>query len=126
MSNFRFAPALVLALFTGSASDAFAHGVEDGRNGGTVADVGKYHAELVVDGTPKVTVYLSDPGGEPVDSAGFKANAILMVGGKPQRFALEPAEGSRLVGTAPVPVAAGVKGVVQLTAPDGTTAQGKF
>ena len=63
---------------------------------------------------------------KPIPAAGFKANAILVIDGKSQRFVLEPVDGSKLVGTAPAPVKAGVKGAIQLTAPDGSTAQGKF
>lgn len=44
----------------------------------------------------------------------------------PQRFALTPSEGNRLIGTSPAPVPQGVKGAVQIAAPDGTTAQAKF
>lgn len=98
----------------------------EGQNGGVVADAGKYHAELVVDGTPNVAVYLSGHDDSEVATTGFKGTAILLVEGKSQRFTLEPGEGSRLVGTAPVPVEKGVKGVVQLTGPDGKTAQAKF
>ena len=71
-------------------------------------------------------MFLSDTDDKPIPAAGFKGTAILVINGKSERFALEPADGSRLVGRAPVPVKAGVKGVVQLTAPDGATAQGKF
>ena len=62
----------------------------------------------------------------PVKTAGFRANAIFVVDGKPQRFVLEPVEEIKLVGTSPVAMPAGVKGAVQLTAPDGVTAQAKF
>ncbi|MBL8588346.1 MAG: hypothetical protein JNK46_07440 [Methylobacteriaceae bacterium] len=43
-----------------------------------------------------------------------------------QRFPLQPADANRLVGTAPVAVPAGVKGAVQITTPDGATAQARF
>jgi hypothetical protein len=89
-------------------------------------DAGPYHAELVANGTPAVTIYLADAEGKAIPAAGFKANAIFVVDGKTQRFTLEPADGSKLVGTAPVAVPAGVKGAVQLTAPDGKTGQAKF
>lgn len=97
-----------------------------GRNGGRIVDAGKYHAELLLDGTPKVSVFVSDSDDEPISAAGFKANAIFVVGGKAQRFTLAPADGARIVGTAPVAVPQGTKGVIQLTAPDGTTAQAKY
>ena len=105
---------------------AWAHEPRPGPNGGLMVDAGDYHAELVADGTDTVTLFLFDANDKPVESAGFKANAILIVGGKPARFALEPAGGQIMVGKAPGPVEAGVKGAVQLTAPDGSTAQAKF
>lgn len=107
----------------GETGEAHSH---EGENGGVVVDAGQFHMELVADGTKTVTVYLSDTGGEPVSTEGFKANAIFVIDGKSQRFALEPVDGSRLVGTAPAPVEEGAKGVVQFTEPDGETAQAKF
>lgn len=115
--------ALALSVAT---SAVLAHEAAKGHNGGLRVDAGSYHTELLADGTNKVTVFLSDVNDKPIPATGFKANAILVIDGKTQRFALEPADGSKLVGTAPAPVKAGVKGAIQLTAPDGTTAQAKF
>jgi hypothetical protein len=105
---------------------ALAHEPRPGPNGGLMVDAGSYHAELLADGSETVTLFLFDADDKPVESAGFKANAILVVNAKPARFPLEPAGGQKLVGKAPGPVASGAKGAVQLTAPDGTTAQAKF
>lgn len=106
---------------------ATAHEPSKGPNGGALVDAGKsYHVELVARGSDEVIAVLSDISDKPAPSAGFKANAILIVAGKLQRFTLEPAEGSRLVGKAPVTIPAGVKGAIQLTGPDGATAQAKF
>lgn len=113
-------------LVCAGAQTAAAHEAAKGRNGGWRVDAGKYHTELVADGTTRVVIHLSDEQDNPIAAAGFRANAIFVIDGKTHRFTLEPADGSRLVGTAPVPVKAGVKGAVQLTAPDGGTAQGKF
>ncbi len=118
------AVALSILIATGSA--AFAHEAAKGRNGGLRVDAGKYHTELVVDGTPNVVVYLSDVNDKPIPAKDFLANAILIVDGKSQRFPLSPADGSKLIGTAPAAVKPGVKGAIQLTAPDGETVQGKF
>ena len=120
----KFALALLLALILPAV--ALAHQPRRGPNGGLMVDAGTYHAELVTDGSETVTLFLFDAEDRPVDSAGFRANAILVVNAKPARFPLEPAGGHRLVGKAPGSVAAGVKGAVQLTAPDGSTAQAKF
>ena len=118
--------ATAIALSVAAASPTFAHEAAKGANGGLRVDAGKYHTELLANGSTTVVVFLSDVDDKPILTAGFKATAILVIGGKSLRFALEPADGSRLVGTSPVVIKAGVKGVVQLTAPDGTTAQGKF
>lgn len=116
----------VLWLALLAAGAAYAHEAAKGRNGGVRVDAGKYHTELLVDGSNKVAVFLSDADDKPIEARGFKATAIFILDGKSQRFALEPADGSRLAGTSPVPVTVGVKGVVQLVAPDGSTSQGKF
>jgi len=105
---------------------ARAHEPAAGAHGGLRVDAGRYHVELVADGSTTVAVFLSDAADKPVPAEGFKANAILVVDGKPQRFPLAPAGDARLEGHAPTPVPKGVKGAVQITAPDGTTAQAKF
>lgn len=117
---------LVLAFVALIPTLALAHDPRPGPNGGMMVDAGSYHAELVANGSETVTLYLFDAADKPVESAGFKANAILVVNAKPTRFPLEPAGGQKLVGKASGAVVPGVKGVVQLTAPDGTTAQAKF
>ncbi len=124
--NFRYVAAIAQSLLLMTASLAMAHEAATGRNGGLRVDAGSYHTELLVDGTTAVSVFLSDIDDKPIPAQGFKANAILILDGKSQRFQLVPAEGSRMVGTSPAPVKPGVKGVIQLTAPDGATAQGKY
>ncbi len=108
------------------ATAALAHEPRPGPHGGLKVDAGSYHAELVADGTETVTLFLFDANDQPVESAGVKANAILVVGGKPARFAFEPAGGQKMTGKAPAAVEPGVKGAVQITLPDGATVQAKF
>ncbi|KQP49045.1 hypothetical protein ASG40_17975 [Methylobacterium sp. Leaf399] len=96
-----------------------------GQHGGRVADAGKFHVELVAKGET-VDVFVSDGSQKPVPATGFKGTAILVVGGKPARVPLQPAEGNRLSGKASVALGESPKGAVQLTGPDGTTANGKF
>ena len=105
------------------AVPALAHEVVKGPNGGRVADAGEYHVELVA-GKDTVDVFLTDSADKPVTPAGFKALAILVIAGKSARITLEAAD-KRLTGKAPG-VPADVKGVVQITAPGGKTAQAKF
>jgi hypothetical protein len=109
------------------AAAALAHAPRPGPNGGLKVDAGgAYHAELVADGTETVRLFLYDGNDQPVESEGFKGNAILIVNGKPARFSMEPAGGQTLTGKAPSPVEPGVRGAVQLTLPDGSTVQAKF
>jgi len=122
----RSLAANALILLLTFATPLFAHEAGKGRNGGWRVDAGKYHAELVVDGSTSVAVYLSDADDKPISAAGFKATAILVLNGKSTRIELTPAGGSKMTGTAPAPVPARVKGIVQLTAPSGETAQAKF
>ena len=105
----------------------FAHAPRKGPNGGTMSDAGsRYHAELVAVGTPEIVVFLYDANDQPISTEGFRANAVLVVDGQTLRFALQSGGGPKMTGVAPVSVPAGVKGAVQLTAPDGTTAQARF
>ena len=106
------------------ASPVIAHEVAKGPNGGRIAEAGDYHVELVA-GNDVVDVFLTDANDKPVTSAGFKGLAILVIGGKSARVTLAPAGDARLSGNAPG-VTSGVKGVVQITGPNGKTAQAKF
>ena len=111
--------ALILAL------PALGHDMAKGPNGGRVAQAGDYHVELVVRSNV-IEVFLTDTGDKPVPPAGFKGVAILMVAGKSARIVLEPAGDTRLSGKAANDLPAQPKGVVQITAPNGKTAQAKF
>jgi hypothetical protein len=115
---------LATTAFLIAALPATAHEVSKGPNGGRVVEAGPYHVELVVE-TKAVAVYLSDAKEQPVPAAGFKGLAILTVSGKAQRIELAPQD-NRLGGSSPVTIPADVKGVVQLTGPDGKTAQGRY
>jgi len=117
---------LVIAALLLTPTYAFASGSHDnGPNGGTVADAGSYHVELVVKSNT-VVLFVSDKKDKPVATAGFKAIVIFNVDGKAQRIPLEPSGEAKLSGTTATPLPAQPKGVVQLTAPDGKTAQAKF
>lgn len=126
MTNARAMTVAALTLTLALTEPLSAHEASKGRNGGWRVDAGKYHTELIVDGSTNVVVFLSDVEDKPIPAAGFKATAILVINGKSERIELKPADASKMIGTAPAPVKKGVKGVVRLTAPDGETAQGKY
>jgi hypothetical protein len=107
------------------ALPAAAHEVEKGPNGGRVVEAGAHHVELVVKDNA-VNVFVTDASEKPVSINGFKGVAIFTISGKAQRITLEPKEGTRLSGTSPVALPAEPAGVVQITTPDGKTAQGRF
>lgn len=114
---------LVAMLALLSASLAFAHDSK-GKHGGTIADAGDYHIELVTnDGV--VDVYVSDHNDKPVKIAGYKGVAILSVAGKSQRIVLEAGDG-KLTGKAGGALPDQPKGVVQITPPNGKTVSAKF
>lgn len=115
-----------MALVAGAlvAMPACAHETA-GQHGGRVTDAGTYHVELVAKGET-VDLFVSDGNQKPVPAAGFKGTAILVVGGKPARVPLEPADGNRLSGKASVALGESPKGAVQITGPDGATASAKF
>lgn len=114
---------LVVVLLAGSVP-ALAHDAK-GPNGGSITDAGSYHIEMVAK-SDVVDIFISDTNEKPISSSGFKGMAILVVEGKSQRITLEPVGTARLSGKAASVLPAQPRGVVQLTAPDGKTAQGKF
>jgi hypothetical protein len=118
-AKFLFAAALLSWSACASAHD------HKGTNGGWVTDAGSYHVELVSK-SDKLELFVSDENQKSIPATGFKAIAILVVDGKSQRILLEPAGSALLSGTASVALPAQPKGVVQLTGPDGKTAQAKF
>ena len=107
-----------------AASPASAHDSK-GPHGGRVVDAGNYHVELVVAGSD-VALFVTDGSEKPVATTGFKAVAIVTADGKAQRIPLEPADAAKLSGKAETALPPDVKGVVQLTAPDGKVRQGQF
>lgn len=104
---------------------ALAHDVAKGPHGGPVAEAGDYHVELVAKDN-LVEVFLTDANDKQVLPAGFKGVAILVISGKSSRVALEPTPDARLSGKAIGALPTELKGVVQITAPGGKTAQAKF
>ena len=115
-----------LVLVLGFASAAAAHEPRKGPHGGALVDAGHYHVEVVANDTV-LDVFLSDMADKPLKAAGFKGLAILAVDGKSARVALDAtADGEKLEGSAPAGLGQHVKGVVQLTAPDGKTATAKL
>ena len=111
--------AILLPVIPASAHDPKA------RYGGQAVEAGDYHVELVTK-ADTVEVYVADHDNKALRSTGYKGVAILMIDGKSQRIALEPAGDSKLSGKANGALPKAVKGVVQITKPDGKTVQARF
>jgi hypothetical protein len=108
------------------ARPAFGHEVTNGPHGGRVAEAGDYHVELVANQN-LVEVYLTDGSDKPIAPAGFKGIAILVIGGgKSTRVTLEPTGDTKLSGKAAGVIPSDPPGVVQITTPDGKTAQARY
>lgn len=114
------APVLALGLLC-LPGLAAAHEPSPGPNGGLTVDAGDGHAELVLNGTTTVTVYLFDANEVPVSADGWTGQATLILDGAAQRFPLA-GQGMVLKGEAPAAVPAGTKGALRLTGPAGQTA----
>ena len=114
-----------VAAVIATASFAFAHAPKVGANGGTQADAGSFHVEVVSQGTT-LQVFLRDHGDKAVPTAGYKGTAIFVIEGKPQRIPLAPAGENKMTGTSAVAIPSEPKGAVQITTPTGSTVQAKF
>ena len=107
------------------ALPAFGHEVTNGPHGGRVTEADEYHVELVA--TDNVLdVFLTDDSDKPIAPTGFKGVAILVISGKSMRVTLEPIGDTRLSGKAASAIPSEPPGVVQITAPNGKTAQARF
>jgi hypothetical protein len=98
------------------AGAVYAHDDHIGPNGGYTKHLGAASVELVTDGAT-VRVYVRDEKTEtPLDLAGAKGRAILLVGGKTETIALQPV-GGILAGTAKQAIAADAKVAISLQIP---------
>ena len=120
----RLVTAIVLSLVAAPALAQHGHKV-DPRHGGQAFEIGEFHAELVTK-ADTIELYLADHDNKAQRSVGHKGVAILMIDGKSQRIVLEPAGDSRLSGKATGALPKSVKGVVQITKPDGKTVQARL
>ncbi|ANW00292.1 hypothetical protein [Bradyrhizobium icense] len=95
------------------------------QHGGQAFEAGDYHLEWVSKGEI-VEVYLTDHDNKAVSGTGHKGVAVILVDGKAQRIPLEPDGQNRLSGKASKSLPTSIKGVVQVTRPNGKTVQGKL
>src|SRR5262245_44572592 len=108
-------------VFAGPAFAQHKHGhghAEKGPNGGLMSEAGEYHVELSAKDA-SLEINVMDHDNKPVPTSGFKGVAILSAGGKNVRIVLAPADAAKLAGKAEATLPAQLKGVVQITPPNG-------
>jgi hypothetical protein len=108
-----------------TVASASAHAPKLGANGGTQADAGSFHVEIVPQGTT-LQVFLRTHADKAVPTDGYKGLAIFVIDGKPQRIPLAPAGENKLTGVSDLAVPSHPKGAVQIITPTGSTMQAKF
>jgi nitrogen fixation protein FixH len=106
---------LIAASIALSTSLAFADGVLKPHHGGVMAEATSGNRVELVGGTDQVTVYLTDHGGNPVDSKGVSGDITLLSGTEKSRATLTPAGDNQLVAKAKA--VAGTKAIVKITLP---------
>ena len=106
----------LLSLFI-TLGNAYAHGPEQGPNGGQVQDLAGHHVELVMQGD-EIVLYLFGAQNEPVAAEGVVATAtVLARGAQPETVSLQPAGSNVLRGRGKLVEQPGLKVVVSLTLP---------
>lgn len=122
--NIIFAVLLLL-----SPAVSLAHGGK-GPHGGPLADAGPYYVELLVKGSDLRIFVFDDKTSAPVGTDGAKGTAVLLVGQKEEKIALQPAAGGKsgnaMQGTAPAAVGAGARIVVLVQMPGKPSVVARF
>lgn len=115
MKNLMSALAASLLLtLPASAHEDHKHGGP--QRGGVIVDSGHHVLEVVAkDGT--IEVFVAGEDGKPEETAGAKATAVILSGGKKSDVTLAPGEGSVLRGTGEFKAAKGTTIVLTLTMP---------
>lgn len=94
-------------------------------HGGQTRMAGPFHFELVVEGK-ELTVYVTDHGGNKVQTSGATGTATLTMQKMKKVVTLTPAGDNLLKGSGTVEVGAGTKIVVKLKAPGQAPQQASF
>lgn len=116
---------MMLAFVVFLASNAVAHEVKAGPNGGPITDLGEIHLELVMK-AQKIDLFVTDAKGDPVDVSEASANLIILAGTKKHATKLAPVADSVLGNTFAVPDPGPYTVVAIVTIPGKKPYQGRF
>jgi nitrogen fixation protein FixH len=106
---------LIAASIALATSLAFADGVLKPQHGGVMAEATSGNRVELVGGTDQVRVYLTDHGGNPVDSKGASGEITLLSGTEKSKATLTPAGDNQLIAKAKA--VSGSKAIVTITLP---------
>jgi hypothetical protein len=121
---------LIVALGLAFTVPALAHidgKFTQGPHGGHIIDAGggKQHWELVAAGG-ELTLYVTDKEDKPVDTAGGKAEAQVLVEGKTYAVTLSPAGKNTMKGTGPFSSGRGMRVILKTTGVGGDSFQARL
>lgn len=102
-----------------------------GPHGGPLADAGPYYVELLVKGSELRIFVFDDKTSAPVGTAGATGTAVVLIGQKEAKVALQPAAGQQAAGgemdgKAPAAVGAGARIVVLVKMPGKPSVVARF
>lgn len=101
-----------------------------GPHGGPLADAGPYYVELVVKGSDLQIFVFDEKTSTPVGTVGATGTAVVLVGTKEDKFALQPVAGNKpgdeMDGKAPASIGAGARIVVLVQMPGKPSVVARF
>ncbi len=121
---------IVVAVLLAIASPVLAHSDSKfnlGPNGGHIIDAGggAQHWELVAAGN-ELTLFVTDSAEKPVDTAGGKADASVLVGGKTHKVTFAPAGENTMKASGDFEAAKGMKVIVKTDGVGGESFQARL
>lgn len=121
---------LIVTLLLAVTSPVLAHQDSKfitGPNGGHIIDAGggAQHWELVAAGN-ELTLFVTDSAEKPIDTAGGKADATILVGGKTHKVTFEPTGDNTMKATGDFDAKKGMKVIVKTDGVGGKSFQARL
>ena len=121
--KYAFLLSLVVA-WTTPAVAQHAHG-QKGPNGGQMEDVAGVHLELLTSG-PSITLNVFDETNKPIQTKGFSASALIVLGADRETLTLSPSGENALKGDAKKNIGKGAAISITVKTAAGKSGQAKF
>lgn len=115
--------AITVPAFPALAQSTHEHAHEEGPHGGQIAEIGPYHAEIVLeDGEIRVYVMTHD---EPATAVATSSGDIVVLTGGGSKKVMLTADGDSLLGKPDFEIEEDAKAVIRIKTADGKTHAGK-